>query len=52
MNNSTFVTSSASISETWPDSQQFWGQRRICVTGGGGFLGSFVYEQQLLDKVI
>jgi len=29
----------------WPDSKAFWRNRRVCVTGGAGFLGSFVVEQ-------
>jgi GDP-L-fucose synthase len=29
----------------WPQRQQFWQQRRVVVTGGSGFLGSFVVEQ-------
>jgi GDP-L-fucose synthase len=31
--------------EEWPDSQSFWRDQRVCVTGGSGFLGSFVVEQ-------
>jgi len=26
----------------WPDSRQFWRDKRVIVTGGAGFLGSFV----------
>ncbi len=34
------------MSETnWPDSNQFWSNKRVCVTGGAGFLGSFVVEK-------
>ncbi len=29
----------------WPDSQQYWGGKRVVVTGGAGFLGSFVVER-------
>jgi GDP-L-fucose synthase len=31
-------------SETWPEPGEFWGRRRVCVTGGAGFLVSFVVE--------
>jgi GDP-L-fucose synthase len=26
----------------FPDSHEFWNHRRVCVTGGAGFLGSFI----------
>ena len=29
----------------WPDSRQFWHDKRVVVTGGAGFLGSFVVEK-------
>ncbi len=28
--------------ENYPDPQKFWSDRRVCVTGGAGFLGSYV----------
>jgi len=28
----------------YPDPKEFWANRRVCVTGGAGFLGSFVQE--------
>ncbi|MCP4357181.1 MAG: GDP-L-fucose synthase [Chloroflexi bacterium] len=31
--------------QSWPDSQQFWQDKRVIVTGGAGFLGSFVVEK-------
>ena len=30
------------ITENYPDPKEFWSNRRVCVTGGAGFLGSFV----------
>ena len=29
----------------WPDSKQFWRDKRVIVSGGAGFLGSFVVEK-------
>jgi len=29
----------------WPDSRQFWRDKRVIVAGGAGFLGSFVVEK-------
>ena len=29
----------------WPDSKQFWRDKRVIVTGGAGFLGAFVVER-------
>jgi len=29
----------------WPDSNLFWRDKRVVVTGGAGFLGSFVIEK-------
>ena len=34
-----------SVSREWPDPQEFWSMHRVCVTGGAGFLGSFVVEK-------
>ena len=31
--------------KTWPDSTEFWQGKRVCVTGGGGFLGSVVVRK-------
>ncbi len=29
----------------WPDSKEFWRNKRVIVTGGSGFLGSFVVDK-------
>ena len=29
----------------WPDSNHFWRDKRVTVTGGAGFLGSFVIDK-------
>lgn len=33
------------MSKKYPDPQDFWSSRRVCITGGAGFLGSFVQEE-------
>jgi GDP-L-fucose synthase len=33
------------MGEAWPDSREFWRGKRAVVTGGSGFLGSYVVEQ-------
>lgn len=32
------------MNNKWPDSKAFWSNKRVVVTGGAGFLGSFVVE--------
>ena len=32
------------MNQNYPDPKEFWAHRRVCVTGGAGFLGSFVQE--------
>ena len=33
-----------SMAEQWPDRHTFWRDKRVIVTGGAGFLGSFVVK--------
>jgi GDP-L-fucose synthase len=33
------------MTEGWPNSSRFWRDKRVVVTGGAGFLGSFVVEK-------
>jgi GDP-L-fucose synthase len=33
------------LAPTWPDSATFWRDKRVIVTGGSGFLGSFVVDK-------
>ena len=33
------------MSNNWPDSNTFWRDKRVVVTGGSGFLGSFVVDK-------
>lgn len=32
------------MQRTWPDSRNFWHDKRVLVTGGSGFLGSYVVD--------
>jgi GDP-L-fucose synthase len=32
------------VVKIWPEPQEYWSKRRVCLTGGAGFLGSFVVE--------
>lgn len=32
------------MTNNYPDPKEFWSTRRVCVTGGNGFLGSFLQE--------
>jgi GDP-L-fucose synthase len=32
------------MSNDWLDRKEFWRNKRVCVTGGAGFLGSYVVE--------
>ncbi|HSN74906.1 MAG TPA: GDP-L-fucose synthase, partial [Anaerolineae bacterium] len=33
------------MNHNWPDSNAFWRDKRVVVTGGAGFLGSFIVEK-------
>jgi GDP-L-fucose synthase len=33
------------VSAAWPDPKEFWPAKRVCVTGGEGFLGKFVLQR-------
>jgi GDP-L-fucose synthase len=33
------------MTDSWPDSREFWQDKRVVVTGGAGFLGSFLVEK-------
>lgn len=33
------------MSDSWPDNREFWRGRRVVVTGGAGFLGTFVVKR-------
>lgn len=35
----------SNVQRNWPDSKEFWHDKRVVVTGGAGFLGSFVVEK-------
>lgn len=33
------------MTDNWPDSQTFWRNKRVCVTGGSGFLGRVIVDK-------
>lgn len=33
------------MADNWPDSQTFWRNKRVCVTGGSGFLGRVIVDK-------
>jgi GDP-L-fucose synthase len=33
------------MTDNWPDSREFWRDKRVVITGGAGFLGSFLVEE-------
>jgi len=33
------------MTDNWIDSNEFWQNKRVCVTGGGGFLGAVVVDK-------
>jgi GDP-L-fucose synthase len=39
------VSGKAGANEGWPEPGAFWRERRVTVTGGAGFLGSFVVDK-------
>ena len=44
------------MNDVWPDGRMYWKDKRVLVTGGGGFVGSFVIDRlrakTQLDAVI
>jgi GDP-L-fucose synthase len=45
MRNSSFSEGEHVMEREWPDSRDFWRNKRVVVTGGSGFLGSYVCEK-------